>query len=115
MTVHQSRSFNAKAALAGLIWLSCAPIANAVDSPSILFTNPTGSAWLTTTNWTGSVVPTATDVAQFGLNPTSGTTGVGINFNSATNAGTQTTGNRVEDAAALEVTSARAANLIIGN
>ena len=97
--------------LAGLL----AQSVHAIDSPSILYSNSGGSASGTTMNWTGSVVPTATDVAQFGANPTSGTTGVGINFNATTNGGTHTTGNRIEDAAAVEVTSARAANLIIGN
>ena len=60
-------------------------------------------------------MPTAADIAQFGTNPTSGTTGISINFNTTTNAGTQTTGNRIEDVGAIEITSSRSNNLLIGN
>src|SRR2546430_5233788 len=86
-----------------------------VFAANILWSSAAGSAWLTATNWTGGTIPTGTDVAQFGVNPTSGTTGVGINFNSTTNAGTQTNGQRIEEVGALEITSARAAALLIGN
>jgi predicted extracellular nuclease len=81
---------------------------------NILWSSAGGSAWLTGSNWTGAAVPTATDVAQFGVNPTAAT-GAGINFNNTTNAGTQATGLRIEDVAAVEITSARAAAMIIGN
>ena len=77
------------------------------DAANVLWSSSAGSAWLTGGNWTGGAVPTAADVAQFGVNPTSGSTGVGINFNSATNAGPQTNGNRIEDAGAVEITSVR--------
>ncbi len=80
----------------------------------VLWSSAGGSAWLTGTNWTGSAVPTAGQVAQFGTNPTAAT-GVGINFNSTTNAGTQVNGQRVQEAAAIQVTSARAAAFIVGN
>lgn len=80
----------------------------------VLWSSSGGSAWLTGTNWTGNAVPTATQVAQFGANPTAAT-GVGINFNGTTNAGTQTTGNRIQEAATIEVTSARAAAFLVGN
>ncbi|WP_298152512.1 YDG domain-containing protein [Flavobacterium sp.] len=79
-----------------------------------LWSSTGGSAWLTGNNWTGSAVPTAAGTAQFGANPTAAT-GVGINFNSGTNAGTQTTGNRIQEVGAVEITSARAAAIIIGN
>lgn len=79
-----------------------------------LWSSSGGSAWLTGSNWTGGAVPTASGVAQFGANPTAAT-GVGINFNSTTNAGTQTTGNRIEEVGAVEITNARAAAFIIGN
>ena len=60
----------------------------------ILWSSSGGSAWLTNANWTGNVLPTASDNAQFGANP-SGTSGVGLSFSSATNAGTQTNGQRI--------------------
>lgn len=81
---------------------------------NVLWSSPAGSAWLTTTNWTGGAVPTGTDVAQFGANPT-GVGGAGINFNGATNAGPQINGQKIEEVGAVEVTSARAASLLIGN
>ncbi|MCX8479018.1 MAG: YDG domain-containing protein [Chitinophagales bacterium] len=71
---------------------------------TILWSSSGGSAWLTTTNWTGSVLPGASDIAQFGVNPTA-TTGVGINGN--------TNGNI--SIGAVEVTSARSNGFLIGN
>ncbi len=65
-------------------------------------------------NWNGGTVPTSSQIAQFGVNPT-GVTGVGINFSNTTNSGTQTNGQRVQEVGAIEVTSARAAAFIIGN
>ncbi|UMY65509.1 YDG domain-containing protein [Flavobacterium sp. HJ-32-4] len=88
--------------------------AGLVPATAQLWTSGTGSAWLTGSNWTGGNVPTASGIAQFGTNPT-GTAGVGINFNSTTNAGTQTTGNRIQEVGAVEITSARAATFLIGN
>src|SRR5262249_26974492 len=81
---------------------------------NVLWSSAAGSAWLTTTNWTGSAVPTGTDVAQFGANPTAAT-GVGINFNGTTNAGVQVNGQKIEEVGAVEVTSARAAAFLIGD
>jgi autotransporter-associated beta strand protein len=81
----------------------------------ILWSSSGGSAWLTGSNWTGSAVPTATDNAQIGANPT-GSGGVGITFSNPTNAGTQTNGNRIEDVGAIELTSARTSgNPVVGN
>jgi autotransporter-associated beta strand protein len=85
-----------------------------VYAANILWSSAAGSAWLTGTNWTGNAVPTGTDVAQFGVNPTAAT-GVGINFNGTTNAGTQVNGQRIEEVGAVEITNARAAAMIIGN
>src|SRR5262252_1881323 len=86
-----------------------------VLAANILWSSGAGSAWLTAGNWTGGAVPTATDVAQFGANPT-GAGGVGINFNGTTNAGTQATGQRIEEVGGVEITSARtAASLLIGD
>src|SRR6266850_7351110 len=85
-----------------------------VFAANVLWSSASGSAWLTASNWTGGAVPTATDVAQFGTNPT-GTGGAGINFNGTTNAGTQTNGQKIEEVGAVEITSARAAAMLIGN
>lgn len=79
-------------------------VAQAVSS--ILWSSAGGSAWLTATNWTGSAVPGSADIAQFGANPTSGATPVGIDMGS--NGGAQSVG-------AIEVTSARSVALIIAN
>jgi CSLREA domain-containing protein len=76
---------------------------------SILWSSTSGSAWLTGGNWTGGAVPGALDVAQFGANPT-GSSGVGINMNGSTNNGAN---NQV--VGAIELTSARVANHLIGN
>jgi autotransporter-associated beta strand protein len=70
-----------------------------------------GSAWLDTANWTGAVVPGTTDIAQFSANPTSGTTGVGINMNGTTNNGANH-----QAVGAIEVTNLRNnLNLLVGN
>src|SRR5438034_256209 len=60
------------------------------DAARILWSASSASPWLTGSNWTGGAVPTNSQIAQFGSNPTSGTLGVGINFGSTTNAETQT-------------------------
>ena len=86
-----------------------------MDATPILWSSALNSAWLSTANWTGGAVPTNSQVAQFGVNPTSSTFGVGINFNQTTNAGTQTTGNRIEEVGAIEITSGRTNNHLLGN
>jgi autotransporter-associated beta strand protein len=73
---------------------------------SVLWSSSGGSAWLAATNWTGGAVPASGDIAQFGLNPTSGATPVGIDMGS--NGGAQSVG-------AIEVTSARSAALTVVN
>ncbi|MFZ4545005.1 MAG: beta strand repeat-containing protein, partial [Saprospiraceae bacterium] len=80
----------------------------------VLWSSATGSAWLTGSNWTGAAVPTAAQIAQFGVNPTAAT-GVGINFNGTTNAGTQVNGSKIQELGAVEILTARAAAFIIGN
>src|SRR3989442_1532476 len=85
-----------------------------VFAANILWSSAGGSAWLTAGNWTGGAVPTGTDVAQFGANPTAAT-GVGINFNGTTNAGPQINGQKIEEVGAVEITSARAAAILIGD
>jgi hypothetical protein len=86
------------------------------DAPqaSILWSSSGGSAWLTGSNWTGGIVPTNADIAQFGANPTS-SNGAGINFANATNAGTQVNGQRIQEVGAVEITSARTVDMTIGN
>jgi autotransporter-associated beta strand protein len=74
--------------------------------PPVLWSDTSAGAWLTGTNWTGGVVPGAEDVAEFGANPVSGTTPVGIDMGS--NGGAQSIG-------AIEVASNRAAALTIDN
>lgn len=77
-----------------------------------LWSSASSSAWLTATYWTGSTVPGSatvtnnTDWAQFGVNPTSAGTGVGINMNTAN-------GNWY--LGAIEITSSRTNNFLIGN
>ena len=73
---------------------------------SVLWSSSAGSAWLSATNWTGGAVPGSGDIAQFGANPTSGVTPVGIDMGS--NSGAQSVG-------AIEVTAARSASLLINN
>ncbi|MFN4286066.1 MAG: beta strand repeat-containing protein [Lacibacter sp.] len=84
------------------------------NATTILWNSATGSAWLTGTNWTGSAYPALDQVAQFGSNPT-GTSGVGINFNSTTNAGTQVNGQKIQEVGAVEITSSRSSAMLIGN
>ena len=75
----------------------------------VLWSSAGGSAWLTGGNWTGAAVPTGIQIAQFATNPTAGS-GVGINFGNPTNNGT-----RNQIVGAIEITSARAAAMIVGN
>ena len=72
----------------------------------IIWSNSGGSAWLTATNWTGTVVPTSTQVAEFDVNPTSGTTGVGINMGTVSGA---------ESVGALYISNLRTSNFLVGN
>jgi hypothetical protein len=58
-----------------------------IAQTTVVWSSASGSAWLTGTNWIGSSVPGTLDLAQFGVNPTSATTGVGINMNGSTNNG----------------------------
>ena len=72
----------------------------------VIWSSPAGTAWLTGSNWTGGAVPSSTDIAQFGANPTSATIGVGINMDTAL--GTASAG-------AIFISAARTNNLLIGN
>jgi autotransporter-associated beta strand protein len=69
----------------------------------VLWSNPTGTDWLNTASWTGGAVPTSTDIAQFGVNPTPGTA-VGMSLSAAT-----------QQVGAIEMTSERTSALTIGN
>jgi fibronectin-binding autotransporter adhesin len=75
----------------------------------IVWNSPGNSAWLTGTNWTGGAAPTTTQIAEFGVNPTPGTS-VGINMNGATNNGANN-----QAAAAIFVDANRLINLSVGN
>jgi hypothetical protein len=77
-----------------------------VSQAQVLWSSATGSAWLTGSNWTGGSVPTSTQIAQFGANPTSITSGVGINSNTNSNV----------QVGAIELTAAKTTNMpLIGN
>jgi hypothetical protein len=76
----------------------------------IAWATAAGQAWLTATNWTGNIVPSATDIAHFGIAPTSGLTGVGINMNAVTNNGINN-----QAVGAIEILNTRTANFKIGN
>jgi autotransporter-associated beta strand protein len=89
-------------------------VVSLANATAILWSSATGSAWLTGTNWTGSSYPTNAQVAQFNANPTA-STGVGVNFNSTTNAGTQISGSRIQEVGAIEVVTTRPVATIIGN
>jgi len=83
---------------------------NGFGQASILWSNPSNSVWLTNTNWTGAVVPTSTDIAQMGANPT-GAGGIGIDMGGSTNNGVNN-----QSVGAFEMTSARVtSNPVIGN
>jgi len=74
--------------------------------PGVAWASAGGSAWLAGTNWAGGATPNSTSIAQFGANPVSGVTPVGIDMGS--NGGAQSVG-------AIEVTAARSASLLINN
>jgi len=86
-------------------------LASTAHGANILYSRTsTGGAWLTSTDWTGSVLPTGNDTAQFGSNPNVNAT-VGINGN-----GTLVPGSQIEDLGAIEITSTRGAlTLSMGN
>ena len=88
-----------------LIWLF------SISSYSqVIWATPSGQAWLTNTNWTGNIIPAATDIAQFGIAPTSGVIGIGINMNNPTNNGVNN-----QAVGAIEILNTRIANIKIGN
>jgi fibronectin-binding autotransporter adhesin len=83
----------------------------AVDATADVWNVSTNAgAWLTAGNWSLGTVPTSTQTAQFGTNPSSSPFNVGINMNGATNNGTN---NQI--VGAIDVTSARSNALVIGN
>jgi autotransporter-associated beta strand protein len=87
---------------------------------TIIWSSTSGSAWLTTTNWTGGNAPGTSDIAEFDNNPSSGgaSAGVGVNYGNAVNSGSF---NGVsgylnnEGVGAIIVTSTRTNTLFIGN
>jgi autotransporter-associated beta strand protein len=80
----------------------------------VTWSSANGQAWLTPSNWTGGSVPAGSQIAQFGANPTI-LNGVGINFNSTTNAGVQVNGQKIQEVGAIDVTSSRTVAFLLGN
>lgn len=77
----------------------------------ILWSNTTNGTWQTGSNWTGGAAPDATDTAQFGVNPSANSNGVGIDMGAATNNGASN-----QAVGGIEVTVARTSkNVIVGN
>ena len=72
----------------------------------IIWSSASGYAWLTGSNWTGGIAPSATQIAQFNSNPTSATTGIGINMDTASGA---------LAGGAISVSNTRTNALVIGN
>jgi len=72
----------------------------------VIWSSPSNTSWLTGSNWVGSVAPTATQIAEFDANPTSATTGVGIDMNAA--AGSLSI-------SGLYISSTRTNNFLLGN
>jgi hypothetical protein len=72
------------------------------NATRVNYTGSTGGAWLTTSNWSTSSVPSSSQLAAFAGSQT----GIGINM--ASNSGLQTIG-------ALEMESAKSGDLLIGN
>ncbi len=87
-------------------FLSCGLFFSEALFGQVNWVSPTGTSWLTGANWSGAAVPGLADMAQFGTYPTSATIGVGINMDTA--------GGSVS-AGAIHLSSARSANLFIGN
>ena len=92
-------------ALLYLIFLFITLLPQAV-SAQVIWSSPAGSAWLTGTNWTGGTPPSAGQTAEFDVNPTSATTGIGIDMAAAS--GAVSTG-------AIYLGPSRPNNLLIGN
>jgi fibronectin-binding autotransporter adhesin len=100
----RSSSSNVVRLAAALVMLG---FCTSVPAQSLWNNASSSTTWLTAGNWTPSGIPNTGTNAQFAANPTSGTTGIGINMNTA--GGLQRVG-------AIEVTSARSSlNLLIGN
>ncbi len=97
-------------------WLTAFLVLLGVGSSAqaqILWSSPTGTEWQNATNWSGNIVPGQTDIAQFAGNPTSGTAGVGIDFNGF--AFPISPGLTSVSVGAIEVTSGRTAALRVGS
>jgi len=99
------KSLRVVAGIGLVFWIATGAQANTVS-----WAISGGIAWLKYNNWTGGNPPGPTDVAQFGSYPTSSTT-IGIDLGS----GLLNNGANNEAVGAIEVTSARANKLTIGN
>jgi len=72
----------------------------------VIWASTFGTSWLTPGNWSGATLPTGLQIAEFDANPTSATTGIGIDMGVA--GGTESVG-------AIYLSPLRTGNLIIGN
>ena len=72
----------------------------------VVWGSSTGSAWMTGANWLGGSIPVAGQITEFDSNPTSATTGIGINMDTAS--GSVAVG-------AIFLSSLRPNGLLIGN
>ena len=107
LTYDTVEGFTIQATASGLTAATSGNItAMTANATANLFTaNASGSAWLNTGNWSLSVVPTGSQVAQFGVNPTgAGLVKINLDFS----------GNN-QPIGAIEVTSARTLALYIGD
>jgi autotransporter-associated beta strand protein len=77
-------------------------VVSIANTTAILWSSAGNTAWLTSGNWSGSAVPSSTQVAQFGVNPTPGTN-IGLNTGST------------RTYAGIEITSDRLLALTLGN
>lgn len=93
-----------------LLLLGAMLVSGGAWGQSVWNVSTNAGAWLTSGNWTPSGVPTSSDIAQFGVNPSSSPYNVGINMNGSTN-----NGSNAQIVGAIEVTSARNNPLVIGN
>jgi autotransporter-associated beta strand protein len=93
-----------------------------VHASTYTWSNTGGSAWTTTTNWSGvsGTYPGPSDIAEFDANPTGSTAsaGVGVNYKNGVNNGTFSgaSGTLGDQAVgAISMTSTRTVSLFIGN
>jgi autotransporter-associated beta strand protein len=102
-------TFSLQAAVTDASGLTSVSSGSITTQNVIVWSTGGGSSWVSTNNWTGNVVPSALNDAQFGVNPTGSAT-VGINLGGAVNNGLSN-----EIVGAVEVTTNRTSTLRIDN